>query len=70
MLKKENLRKNFLRVKQIADQNLGRAEKSEVLSEDLQTVEKRVELVKQYVNPQARRSRAVYRGREQTTRRD
>lgn len=24
MLKKENLRKNFLRVKQIADQNLGR----------------------------------------------
>lgn len=46
MLKKENLRKNFLRVKQIADQNLGRAEKSEVLSEDLQTVEKRVELVK------------------------
>ncbi|XP_048761918.2 rho GTPase-activating protein 44-like isoform X3 [Ostrea edulis] len=46
MLKRENLRKNFLRVKQIADQNLGRAEKSEVLSEDLQTVEKRVDLVK------------------------
>nr|XP_022318800.1 rho GTPase-activating protein 17-like isoform X6 [Crassostrea virginica] len=46
MLKRENLRKNFLRVKQIADQNLGRAEKSEVLSEDLQSVEKRVDLVK------------------------
>ncbi|KAL5019118.1 hypothetical protein ScPMuIL_004840 [Solemya velum] len=32
MWRRENLRKNFLRVKQIADQNLGRAEKSEVLS--------------------------------------
>ncbi|XP_021348876.1 rho GTPase-activating protein 44-like isoform X5 [Mizuhopecten yessoensis] len=49
MLKRENLRKNFLRVKQMADQNLGRAEKSEVLSEDLQTIEKRVELVKTVV---------------------
>ncbi|CAI9720044.1 GTPase-activating 44-like isoform X3 [Octopus vulgaris] len=46
MWKKENLRKNLLRVKQIADQNLGRAEKSEVLSEDLLSVEKRVEQVR------------------------
>ncbi|XP_060581327.1 rho GTPase-activating protein 44-like isoform X5 [Ruditapes philippinarum] len=46
MFKKENLRKNFLRVKQIADQNLGRVEKTEVLSDDLQTSEKKVELVK------------------------
>ncbi|XP_071105593.1 rho GTPase-activating protein 44-like isoform X6 [Haliotis cracherodii] len=57
MWKKENLRKNFLRVKQIADQNLGRVsfrgvslgnkvEKSEVLSEEFQSVEKRVENVK------------------------
>ncbi|XP_064595401.1 rho GTPase-activating protein 44-like isoform X4 [Liolophura sinensis] len=46
MWKKDTLRKNFLRVKQFADQNLGRAEKSEVLSEDLQSVEKRVDQVK------------------------
>ena len=42
----ENLRKNFMRAKQLADQNLGRSEKSEVLSQDLQSVEKRVDLVK------------------------
>ncbi|WAQ95858.1 RHG44-like protein [Mya arenaria] len=47
MFKKENIRKNFLRVKQTADQKLGRSEKTEVLSDDLQTSEKRVELVKQ-----------------------
>ncbi|KAL8592718.1 hypothetical protein ACOMHN_037658 [Nucella lapillus] len=47
MWKKENLRKNFLRVKQIADQNLGRAEKSEVLTEDQHVNEKRVDVVKQ-----------------------
>ncbi|XP_070187919.1 rho GTPase-activating protein 17-like isoform X4 [Littorina saxatilis] len=47
MWKKENLRKNFLRVKQMADQNLGRAEKSEVLTEDQQGNERRVEVVRQ-----------------------
>lgn len=46
MFKAENLRKNFMRAKQTVDQNLGRSEKSEVLSEDLQSVEKRVDLVK------------------------
>ncbi|KAL3877621.1 hypothetical protein ACJMK2_035307 [Sinanodonta woodiana] len=46
MFKKENIRKNFLRVKQIADQNLGRAEKSEVLSDDLILVEKQVDQIK------------------------
>lgn len=46
MWKKENLRKNFLRVKQIADQNLGRAEKSEVLSEDQQGSDKRVDVIR------------------------
>ncbi|XP_074648090.1 rho GTPase-activating protein 17-like [Tubulanus polymorphus] len=46
MLKKENLRKNFLRVKQIADQNLGRAEKTEALTDDLAQIEKRIELIK------------------------
>ncbi|XP_076445348.1 rho GTPase-activating protein 44-like isoform X6 [Babylonia areolata] len=47
MWKKENLRKNFLRVKQFADQNFGRAEKSEVLSEDQQGNERRMEVVRQ-----------------------
>ncbi|XP_052266116.1 rho GTPase-activating protein 44-like isoform X4 [Dreissena polymorpha] len=47
MFKKENLRKNFLRVKQTAEQKIGRSEKTEVLSDDLQTAEKRVELLKQ-----------------------
>ncbi|XP_064626283.1 rho GTPase-activating protein 44-like isoform X2 [Lineus longissimus] len=46
MLKRENLRKNFLRVKQIADQNLGRAEKTELLTENLSSIDKRVELIK------------------------
>ncbi|XP_076074903.1 rho GTPase-activating protein 44-like isoform X6 [Mytilus galloprovincialis] len=46
MFKPENLRKNFMRAKQLADQNLGRTEKTEVLSEDLQSVEKRVDQVK------------------------
>ncbi|XP_061175332.1 rho GTPase-activating protein 17-like isoform X6 [Saccostrea echinata] len=62
MLKKENLRKNFLRVKQIADQNLGRAEKSEVLSEDLQTVEKRVELVKSVCQSTAKKIAGCLQG--------
>ncbi|XP_062589781.1 rho GTPase-activating protein 17-like isoform X6 [Saccostrea cucullata] len=62
MLKKENLRKNFLRVKQIADQNLGRAEKSEVLSEDLQTVEKRVELVKSVCQSTAKKISGCLQG--------
>ncbi|CAG5116976.1 unnamed protein product, partial [Candidula unifasciata] len=46
MFKKENLRKNFLRVKQNIDQNLGRAEQSKVLTEDQEENEKRVEAVK------------------------
>ncbi|BFZ03546.1 hypothetical protein BsWGS_06585 [Bradybaena similaris] len=46
MFKRENLRKNFLRVKQNIDQNLGRAEQSKVLTEDQEENEKRVETVK------------------------
>ncbi|KAF6018239.1 ARHGAP44 [Bugula neritina] len=38
--------KNILRVKQRADQGLGRAEKTEVLSEDLLLAEKKVEALK------------------------
>ncbi|XP_022244831.1 rho GTPase-activating protein 44-like [Limulus polyphemus] len=41
------MKKQFLRVKQIADQTFLRAEKTEVLTEDLVSAEKRVELVKQ-----------------------
>ncbi|XP_005096119.2 rho GTPase-activating protein 17 [Aplysia californica] len=59
MFKKENLRKNFLRVKQNIDQNLGRAEKSEVLSEDQQENEKRVEVVKHAVQNIVKKAGAV-----------
>ncbi|XP_070581128.1 rho GTPase-activating protein 44-like isoform X2 [Ptychodera flava] len=46
MLKKENMKKQFLRVKQLANQNFGRAEKSEVLSDELLQCEKKVENLK------------------------
>ncbi|CAH1795003.1 unnamed protein product [Owenia fusiformis] len=46
MLKKD-WKKNLLRVKQIADQKVGWAEKSTVLSDDLVSLEKRVDLIKQ-----------------------
>ncbi|XP_059151370.1 rho GTPase-activating protein 44-like isoform X3 [Physella acuta] len=59
MFKRENLRKNFLRVKQNIDQNLGRAEKSEVLSEDQQENEKRVEVVKHVFQNISKKAAAV-----------
>ncbi|GFV61320.1 hypothetical protein TNCV_4103781 [Trichonephila clavipes] len=40
------MKKQFLRVKQIADQTFLRAEKSDVLTEDLLSAEKRVESIK------------------------
>ncbi|XP_031558625.1 rho GTPase-activating protein 44-like [Actinia tenebrosa] len=40
------MKKQFYRVKQLADQRVGRAEKTEILSEDLQNVEKTVEKIK------------------------
>lgn len=46
MTTKKDWKKHFLRMKQIADQNLGRAEKSEVLNEDLVLLEKRVSKIK------------------------
>ncbi|XP_042198477.1 rho GTPase-activating protein 44 isoform X4 [Callorhinchus milii] len=41
------MKKQFNRMRQLANQTVGRAEKTEVLSEDLLQVEKRLELVKQ-----------------------
>ncbi|XP_046855008.1 rho GTPase-activating protein 44-like isoform X2 [Xenia sp. Carnegie-2017] len=41
------MRKQFYRVKQLADQRVGRAEKTELLNEDLQDVEKKVEKIRQ-----------------------
>ncbi|XP_077979662.1 rho GTPase-activating protein 44-like isoform X2 [Glandiceps talaboti] len=46
MLKKETMKKQFLRVKQLANQNFGRAEKTEVLSDELLQCEKKVETLK------------------------
>ena len=41
------MKKQFYRVKQLADQRVGRAEKTEILNEDLQDVEKKVEKIRQ-----------------------
>ncbi|CAB3998919.1 rho GTPase-activating 44-like isoform X2 [Paramuricea clavata] len=41
------MRKQFYRVKQLADQRVGRAEKTAILNEDLQDVEKKVEKIRQ-----------------------
>ncbi|KAK2571570.1 Rho GTPase-activating protein 44 [Acropora cervicornis] len=40
------MRKQFYRVKQLADQRVGRAEKTEILTDDLQQVEKTVDKIK------------------------
>lgn len=40
------MKKQFYRVKQLADQRVGRAEKTEILTEDLQHVEKTVDKIK------------------------
>ncbi|CAL1546433.1 unnamed protein product [Lymnaea stagnalis] len=62
MFKRENLRKNFLRVKQNIDQNLGRAEKSEVLSEDQQENEKRAEQIKHAFQNIAKKASCILQG--------
>lgn len=41
------MKKQFYRVKQLADQRVGRAEKTELLNEDLQDAEKKVEKIRQ-----------------------
>uniref|UniRef100_A0A3B4B8W7 BAR domain-containing protein n=1 Tax=Periophthalmus magnuspinnatus TaxID=409849 RepID=A0A3B4B8W7_9GOBI len=41
------MKKQFNRMKQLANQTVGRAEKTEVLSDDLLQIEKRMELVRQ-----------------------
>ncbi|XP_014681639.1 PREDICTED: rho GTPase-activating protein 44-like isoform X2 [Priapulus caudatus] len=43
----DKMKKHLFRVKQLADQTVGRAEKTEVLTEDLVTTEKRVKLLEQ-----------------------
>ncbi|XP_071964877.1 rho GTPase-activating protein 17-like isoform X2 [Antedon mediterranea] len=46
MIKKDAVKKHMNRMRQLANQNLGRAEKTEVLNEDLQHCEKRVDQIK------------------------
>ncbi|XP_033115007.1 rho GTPase-activating protein 17-like isoform X2 [Anneissia japonica] len=46
MIKKDAVKKHMNRMRQLANQNLGRAEKTEVLNQDLQQCEKRVEQIK------------------------
>ncbi|XP_013779944.1 rho GTPase-activating protein 44-like [Limulus polyphemus] len=52
------MKKQFLRVKQIADQTFLRAERTEVLTEDLVSAEKRVELIKHSCQNTAKKTAA------------
>lgn len=45
-MSKKDWKKQLLRVKQLADQNLGRSEKSEVLTDDLQLLERQINQIK------------------------
>ncbi|XP_013383350.1 rho GTPase-activating protein 44 isoform X1 [Lingula anatina] len=62
MLKKDYFRKNLLRVKQLADQGLGRAYKTAVLTDDLLTCEKRVEIFKQVCQVTVKKFSACMQG--------
>uniref|UniRef100_A0A673MIW1 BAR domain-containing protein n=2 Tax=Sinocyclocheilus TaxID=75365 RepID=A0A673MIW1_9TELE len=58
------MKKQFNRMRQLANQTVGRAEKTEVLSEDLQQVEKRLELVKQVSHSTHKKLTACLQGQQ------
>ncbi|XP_036408086.1 rho GTPase-activating protein 44-like isoform X2 [Megalops cyprinoides] len=58
------MKKQFNRMRQLANQTVGRAEKTEVLSEDLLQVEKRLELVKQVSHSTHKRLTACLQGQQ------
>nr|XP_006812073.1 PREDICTED: rho GTPase-activating protein 44-like [Saccoglossus kowalevskii] len=65
MLKKETMKKQFLRVKQLANQNFGRAEKSEVLSDELLQCEKKIETLKHVSHNTTKKLSACLQGQGQ-----
>ncbi|KAK5611116.1 Rho GTPase-activating protein 44 [Crenichthys baileyi] len=60
------MKKQFNRMRQLANQTVGRAEKTEVLSEDLLQVEKRLDLVKQVTHSTHKKLNACLQGQQGT----
>ncbi|XP_041861129.1 rho GTPase-activating protein 44 isoform X4 [Melanotaenia boesemani] len=60
------MKKQFNRMRQLANQTVGRAEKTEVLSEDLLQVEKRLDLVKQVTHSTHKKLAACLQGQQGT----
>nr|XP_020466144.1 rho GTPase-activating protein 44-like isoform X6 [Monopterus albus] len=60
------MKKQFNRMRQLANQTVGRAEKTEVLSEDLLQVEKRLDLVKQVSHSTHKKLTACLQGQQGT----
>uniref|UniRef100_T1IH04 Rho-GAP domain-containing protein n=1 Tax=Strigamia maritima TaxID=126957 RepID=T1IH04_STRMM len=60
--RREEMKKQFFRVKQLADQTFARAEKTEVLSEDLINVEKKVDLIKLTCDKVSKKLQACLQG--------
>ncbi|XP_040293467.1 rho GTPase-activating protein 44 isoform X3 [Bufo bufo] len=60
------MKKQFNRMRQLANQTVGRAEKTEVLSDDLLQVEKRLELVKQVTHSTHKKLTACLQGQQGT----
>ncbi|XP_026887336.2 rho GTPase-activating protein 44 isoform X3 [Electrophorus electricus] len=58
------MKKQFNRMRQLANQTVGRAEKTEVLSDDLLQVEKRLELVKQVSHNAHKKLTACLQGQQ------
>ncbi|XP_053528667.1 rho GTPase-activating protein 44 isoform X3 [Artibeus jamaicensis] len=58
------MKKQFNRMRQLANQTVGRAERTEVLSEDLLQVEKRLELVKQVSHSTHKKLTACLQGQQ------
>uniref|UniRef100_A0A3P9IH57 Rho GTPase-activating protein 44 n=1 Tax=Oryzias latipes TaxID=8090 RepID=A0A3P9IH57_ORYLA len=58
------MKKQFNRMRQLANQTVGRAEKTEVLGEDLLQVEKRLELVKQVSHSTHKKLTACLQGQQ------
>uniref|UniRef100_A0A8K9WU14 Rho GTPase activating protein 44 n=1 Tax=Oncorhynchus mykiss TaxID=8022 RepID=A0A8K9WU14_ONCMY len=58
------MKKQFNRMRQLANQTVGRAEKTEVLSDDLLQVEKRLDLVKQVTHSTHKKLTACLQGQQ------
>uniref|UniRef100_A0A670JH71 Rho GTPase-activating protein 44 n=1 Tax=Podarcis muralis TaxID=64176 RepID=A0A670JH71_PODMU len=64
LAKGATMKKQFNRMRQLANQTVGRAEKTEVLNEDLLQVEKRLELVKQVSHSTHKKLTACLQGQQ------